>query len=58
MNARPLRLFDSLASFLRLLFCASPVGALVVAFFRRGSVEAERAAALERFQASPLRCRN
>jgi ClpP class serine protease len=52
MNARPLTLFDRLASFLRFLFWALLVGALVVAFFSRGSVEAERAAALERFQLS------
>jgi hypothetical protein len=52
MNARPLTLLDRLASFLRFLFWALLVGALVVAFFSRGSVEAERAAALERFQSS------
>jgi ClpP class serine protease len=50
MNAPRPTLFNRLAGFLRFVFWGLLVFALVAAFLGRGTVEAERTAALEKFQ--------
>ena len=52
MNAPKPTLFNRLAGFLRFVFWGLLVLILVLTFLGRGSVEAERTAALERFQES------
>jgi ClpP class serine protease len=52
MNSSPPALFDRLAGILRFLFWGLLVVALLLTFFSRGTLETERAAALEQFQAA------
>jgi len=52
MNAPKPTLFNRLAGFLRFVFWGLLILILVMTFLGRGAVEAERAAALEKFQAS------
>jgi len=52
MNAPKPTLFNRLAGFLRFVFWGLLIAALALAFLGRGAVEAERAAALEKFQES------
>ena len=52
MNAPKPTLFNRLAGFLRFVFWGLLILILVMTFLGRGAVEAERAAALEKFQES------
>ena len=52
MNIPKPTLFNRLAGFLRFVFWGLLVLIVVVMFFSRGSVEASRTEALERFQAA------
>ena len=52
MNSSPPALFDRLAGILRFIFWGLLVVALLLTFFSRGTLERERAAALEQVQAA------